>query len=101
MNPETIADLKTAAKQVDEIFITSDSDREGGTIGWHIAQVLKLKKTKRVVYQEITERAVRQAISHPRSLDMDLVEAGRCRDCLDKLVGYRGSPLNLALEQWG
>ncbi|KAI9133121.1 type I DNA topoisomerase [Acaryochloris sp. CCMEE 5410] len=90
---KTIADLKTAAKQADEIFIASDPDREGEVIGWHIAQVLGIKKPKRVVYQEITERAVRQAIAHPKSLDMDLVEAGRCRDCLDKLVGYRGSPL--------
>lgn len=90
---KTIADLKTAAKQADEIFIASDPDREGEVIGWHIAQVLGIKKPKRVVYQEITERAVRQAIAHPKSLNMDLVEAGRCRDCLDKLVGYRGSPL--------
>lgn len=90
---KTIADLKTAAKQADEIFIASDPDREGEVIGWHIAQVLGIKKPKRVVYQEITERAVQQAIAHPKSLDMDLVEAGRCRDCLDKLVGYRGSPL--------
>ncbi|WP_299410000.1 type I DNA topoisomerase [Acaryochloris sp. IP29b_bin.148] len=90
---KTIADLKTAAKQANEIFIASDPDREGEVIGWHIAQVLGIKKPKRVVYQEITERAVRQAIAHPKSLDMNLVEAGRCRDCLDKLVGYRGSPL--------
>lgn len=90
---KTIASLKAAAKQADEIFIASDPDREGEVIGWHIAQVLGIKKPKRVVYQEITERAVRQAISNPKSLDMDLVEAGRCRDCLDKLVGYRGSPL--------
>ena len=88
-----IADLKSAAKQADEIFIASDPDREGEVIGWHVAQVLAIKKPKRIVYQEITERAVRQAISNPKTLDMDLVEAGRCRDCLDKLVGYRGSPL--------
>ncbi|ABW32582.1 type I DNA topoisomerase [Acaryochloris marina] len=90
---KTIANLKAAAQQADEIFIASDPDREGEVIGWHVAQVLGLKQPKRVVYQEITERAVRQAISNPKSLDMDLVEAGRCRDCLDKLVGYRGSPL--------
>ena len=90
---KTIANLKAAAQQADEVFIASDPDREGEVIGWHVAQVLGLKQPKRVVYQEITERAVRQAISNPKSLDMDLVEAGRCRDCLDKLVGYRGSPL--------
>lgn len=90
---QTITGLKAAAKQAHEVFIASDPDREGETIGWHIAQVLGLKKPKRVVYQEITESAVRTAIAHPRPLDMNLVEAGRCRDCLDKLVGYKGSPL--------
>lgn len=90
---QTIAGLKAAAKQADEVFIASDPDREGETIGWHIAQVLGLKKPKRVVYQEITEAAVRSAVARPRPLDMNLVEAGRCRDCLDKLVGYKGSPL--------
>ena len=63
------------------------------TIAWHLAQVLGLKQPKRVVYQEITETAVKAAIARPRPLDMNLVEAGRCRDVLDKLVGYRGSPL--------
>ncbi|MGB8702665.1 MAG: DNA topoisomerase, partial [Thermosynechococcaceae cyanobacterium] len=90
---QTIAGLKAAAQQATDVFIASDPDREGETIGWHIAQVLGLKKPKRVVYQEITETAVRNAIAHPRSLDLHLVEAGRCRDCLDKLVGYKGSPL--------
>jgi DNA topoisomerase I len=90
---QTIAGLKAAAKQASEVFIASDPDREGETIGWHIAQVLNLEQPKRVVYQEITEIAVRAAIAHPRQLDMHLVEAGRCRDCLDKLVGYKGLPL--------
>jgi DNA topoisomerase I len=90
---QTIAGLKTAAKQADEVYIASDPDREGETIGWHIALVLGLKKPKRIIYQEITETAVRAAVASPRSLDMNLVEAGRCRDCLDKLVGYKGSPL--------
>ena len=90
---QTIAGLIAAAKQADRVFIASDPDREGEVIGWHIAQVLKLKQPQRVVYQEITESAVKKAIACPRSLDMALVEAGRCRDCLDKLVGYRGSPL--------
>ncbi|MBW4549938.1 MAG: type I DNA topoisomerase [Aphanocapsa sp. GSE-SYN-MK-11-07L] len=90
---QTIAGLKSAAKQADEVYIASDPDREGETIGWHIALVLGLKKPKRIIYQEITETAVRAAVASPRSLDMNLVEAGRCRDCLDKLVGYKGSPL--------
>jgi DNA topoisomerase I len=90
---QTIAGLIAAAKQADRVFIASDPDREGEVIGWHIAQVLKLKQPQRVVYQEITESAVKKAIASPRCLDMALVEAGRCRDCLDKLVGYKGSPL--------
>jgi DNA topoisomerase-1 len=90
---KTIAALKAAAKQASEVVLASDPDREGETIAWHLAQVLHLKQPKRVVYQEITETAVRQAIANPRTLDMNLIEAGRCRDCLDKLVGYKGSPL--------
>ncbi len=90
---QTITKLKTAAKQADEVYIASDPDREGETIGWHIALVLGLKKPKRIIYQEITETAVRAAVASPRSLNMNLIEAGRCRDCLDKLVGYKGSPL--------
>lgn len=90
---QTIAQLKSAAHSAKEVILASDADREGETIAWHLAQVLGLKKPKRVVYQEITEAAVKAAIARPRALDMNLVEAGRCRDVLDKLVGYRGSPL--------
>ncbi|MEM9136111.1 MAG: type I DNA topoisomerase [Cyanobacteria bacterium P01_F01_bin.42] len=90
---DTIASLKTAASRASQVYLASDPDREGETIAWHIAQVLKLKRPQRVVYQEITAAAVRQAIASPRPLDQDLVNAGRCRDCLDKLVGYKGSPL--------
>jgi DNA topoisomerase I len=90
---QTIAQLQTAAKQASEVILASDPDREGEMIAWHLAQVLGLKHPKRVVYQEITDSAVRAAIANPRKLDDRLVAAGRCRDCLDKLVGYRGSPL--------
>jgi DNA topoisomerase I len=90
---QTIAGLIAAAERAGRVCIASDPDRGGEVIGWHIAQLLKLKQPQRVVYQEITESAVKKAIASPRSLDMDLIEAGRCRDCLDKLVGYKGSPL--------
>ena len=90
---ETIAHLKSAASRANQVYLASDPDREGETIAWHIAQVLKLKHPQRVVYQEITAAAVRRAIASPRPLNQDLVNAGRCRDCLDKLVGYKGSPL--------
>ena len=90
---ETIAGLKSAASRASQVYLASDPDREGETIAWHIADVLKLKNPQRVVYQEITEAAVRRAIASPRPLDTNLVAAGRCRDCLDKLVGYKGAPL--------
>ncbi len=90
---QILKELREAVKQSSEVLIATDADREGETIGWHLAQQLHIKNPRRVVYSEITEKAVRQAIAHPRSLDLNLVAAGRCRDTLDKLVGYKGSPL--------
>ncbi|MBH8577975.1 type I DNA topoisomerase [Nostocaceae cyanobacterium CENA369] len=95
---ETIGKLKSAAKEVDEVVLATDPDREGETIAWHLAQVLGLKDPKRVVYTEITASAVTGAIAKARKLDFNLVGAGLCRDCLDKLVGYKGSPLVWALN---
>ncbi|MBD2777057.1 type I DNA topoisomerase [Iningainema tapete] len=95
---ETIQQLKAAVKQVNEVVLATDPDREGETIAWHLKEALGLKDPKRVVYTEITESAVRSAIAHPRKLDFDLIGAGLCRDCLDKLVGYKGSPLVWALN---
>jgi len=90
---QILKELREAVKQASQVLIATDADREGETIGWHLAQQLHLKNPKRAVYTEITERAVRQALAHPRPLDLNLVAAGRCRDTLDKLVGYKGSPL--------
>lgn len=90
---KTIRELKAAARGASEVILALDKDREGETIAWHLKDALALKNPDRVVYGEITEAAVREAIAHPRKLDENLVAAGRCRDCLDKLVGYRGSPL--------
>lgn len=103
---KTIASLKQAAKQADSVYIATDPDREGETIGWHLQQALRLKSPHRVVYREITPAAVRTAIANPRSLDENLVAAGRARDCLDKLVGYKGSrhvvwPLNNGAKSMG
>lgn len=89
----TIADLKSAAKQASIVILATDEDREGETIAWHLAQALNLKNPQRVTYREITESAVRSAIANPRSINQNLVDAGICRSVLDKLVGYRGSPL--------
>ena len=95
---ETISKLKAAAKQVQEVVLATDPDREGETIAWHLKEALGLREPKRVVYTEITESAVRAAVAKPRKLDANLVGAGLCRDCLDKLVGYKGSPLVWALN---
>jgi DNA topoisomerase I len=86
-----LAELRQAVKQADVVYIATDPDREGETIGWHLQQELKLKNPRRVVYSEITPTAVKKAIATPRSLDQALIDAGRARDCLDKLVGYKGS----------
>ncbi|MGV0023668.1 type I DNA topoisomerase [Phormidesmis priestleyi] len=86
-----LAELRQAVKQADVVYIATDPDREGETIGWHLQQELRLKNPRRVVYSEITPAAVKKAIAAPRSLDQALIDAGRARDCLDKLVGYKGS----------
>ncbi|MFB2973986.1 type I DNA topoisomerase [Aerosakkonema sp. BLCC-F183] len=88
---KVISDLRQAVKQATDIYIATDPDREGETIGWHLAQELRLKQPKRVTYTEITKAAVMSAIAKPRTLDQNLIAAGRARDCLDKLVGYKGS----------
>ncbi len=103
---KTIAALRQAVKQADTVYIATDPDREGETIGWHLQQALRLKSPHRVVYSEITPAAVRQAVAHPRELDQALIAAGRARDCLDKLVGYKGSrhvvwPLNNGAKSMG
>ncbi len=95
---ETIQKLKSAVKQVDEVVLATDPDREGETIAWHLKETLGLREPKRVIYTEITASAVQSAIANPRKLDQNLIGAGLCRDCLDKLVGYKGSPLVWALN---
>ncbi|MBE9028957.1 type I DNA topoisomerase [filamentous cyanobacterium LEGE 11480] len=88
---KVLAELRQAVKQSDQVYIATDPDREGETIGWHLQQALRLKNPHRVTYSEITPQAVKAAVSKPRKLDQSLVAAGRARDCLDKLVGYKGS----------
>ena len=95
---ETIKQLQVAARMVQTVFLATDCDREGETIAWHLQQALHLKNPQRVVYTEITPAAVRNALSHPRQLDQNMVNAGLCRSVLDKLVGYKGSPLLWQLQ---
>lgn len=95
---KAIAELRAAAKSAQRVILATDEDREGETIGWHIAQALGLRNIQRITYREITPAAVRAAIAKPRPINLDLVQAGICRSVLDKLVGYRGSPLVWALH---
>ncbi len=87
--------LRAELKKCDELWIATDEDREGEAIGWHLTQALKIKDykhVKRIVFHEITESAIKEAISNPRTLDMDLVDAQQARRILDRLVGYTLSP---------
>lgn len=85
-----IEDIKQKAKNVDEVLLASDPDREGEAIAWHIAELIKSsnKNLKRVVFYEITEPAVKEALKHPRKIDLHLKEAQEARRVLDRLVGY-------------
>ncbi len=92
---KTVKALTDAAKQVDQVLVATDPDREGEAIGWHVAELLKKteKPISRVVFNEITKRAVVQATQHPRSIDANLVDAQQARRVLDRLVGYKISPM--------
>ena len=92
---KVIADLKKAARTADEVYLATDLDREGEAIAWHLAQAmnLSLEKTRRVVFNEITASAVRQAFSHPATVDENKVNAQQARRILDRIVGYELSPL--------
>lgn len=91
---KVVSELKTAAKNR-EVWLASDEDREGEAIAWHLCQALKLdpKKTKRIVFHEITEPAIKAAIQSPRHVDEDLYNAQQARRVLDRLVGYELSPV--------
>ena len=87
-----IRELKTLADKAEEVYLATDPDREGEAISWHLKEALGLKSPKRVTFQEITEKAVKQAVSGPRAIDNDLVMAQEARRVLDRLVGYQVSP---------
>jgi DNA topoisomerase-1 len=93
---KTLAEIKEAAHNADEIFIATDPDREGEAIGWHVAEQIKRKsgpRVRRVLFHEITKDAVREAMEHPREIDSRLVDAQQARRVLDRLVGYKASPI--------
>ena len=90
-----VSELKTQAKKSDQVWLASDEDREGEAISWHLCEVLGLDEqhTKRIVFHEITKPAILEAIEHPRTLDMNLVDAQQARRVLDRLVGFKLSPV--------
>jgi len=91
---KTMAKLKKEAKDVEEIYIATDPDREGEAIGWNLVQhIAKGKIVKRVVFHEITKEAVKKAFAHPREFNNKLVDAQNARRVLDRIVGYQISPL--------
>ena len=90
-----VGELKKLAEKAEKVWLASDEDREGEAISWHLCEVLGLdeKKTNRIVFHEITKPAILEAIEHPRHLDMNLVNAQQARRVLDRLVGFKLSPV--------
>lgn len=90
-----IAELKKLSKSADTVWLASDEDREGEAISWHLFETLGLekKKTKRIVFHEITKSAIQNAIANPREIDINLVNAQQARRILDRLVGFELSPI--------
>src|SRR5918993_2599432 len=92
---EVISKLRKLADDAEMVYLASDEDREGEAISWHLKEVLDLndKKTRRIVFTEITKKAILNAIENPRGIDIDLVNAQQARRVLDRLVGYELSPI--------
>jgi len=90
-----VAELKKLSAQAETVWLASDEDREGEAISWHLMETLELpeEKTRRITYQEITKTAFLNALEHPRSIDMNLVNAQQARRVLDRLVGFELSPI--------
>ncbi len=92
---ELVKSLKENAQQAETVWLASDEDREGEAISWHLSEVLKLPKesTKRIVFHEITKPAILEAIKHPRLIDQNLVNAQQARRVMDRIVGFKVSPI--------
>ena len=92
---ELLAGLRKEVKKADRIYLATDPDREGEAISWHLSKALNLedKKTSRISFNEITKNAVKESLKHPREIDMNLVDAQQARRILDRIVGYKISPL--------
>ena len=92
---KVVRDLKQMAKKSDEVWLATDEDREGEAISWHLCEVLGLDPvvTKRIVFHEITKPAIQRAVQHPRTVNMNLVNAQQARRILDRIVGFELSPV--------
>ena len=90
-----VNELKSEARNAETVWLASDEDREGEAISWHLYEVLGLQPehTKRIVFHEITKPAILQAIQHPRDIDLNLVNAQQARRVLDRIVGFKLSPV--------
>ena len=92
---DILAALRKEVKKAEKIYLATDPDREGEAISWHLLFALKLedKKVYRITFNEITKNAVKESLKHAREIDMNLVDAQQARRALDRMVGYRISPL--------
>ena len=92
---KVVSELKAAVKKSDTIWLATDEDREGEAIAWHLTEALKLDRnnTKRIVFHEITKKAITHAVENPRRLDSNLINAQQARRVLDRLVGFELSPI--------
>jgi DNA topoisomerase-1 len=92
---KVVSELRALAKKSDEVWLASDEDREGEAISWHLCEVLGLnaKNAKRIVFHEITKKAIQSAVEKPRFINIDLVDAQQARRILDRIVGFELSPL--------
>ena len=92
---DVLAALRKEVKKADKVYLATDPDREGEAISWHLTQALKLegKNVRRITFNEITKSAVKESLKNPRDIDMDLVNAQQARRIMDRMVGYRISPL--------
>ena len=94
-NKKRVSELKKESASVSKVILATDEDREGEAIAWHLAEALELsnKKYERIVFHEITSEAIKESLANPRKISFDLVDAQQARRVLDRLVGYKLSPL--------
>jgi DNA topoisomerase-1 len=90
---KVISDLKRLAKNTSDILLATDEDREGEMIAWSLAYVLGIKDAKRITFNSITHDEILHAVENPREIDINLVDAQKCRRILDRIVGYEISPV--------